>query len=168
MIGLINFPLFIIIMFIISFTPLGKKKEKNEFLCDNIIELFKDIAKLNIVHIILLILLPFIFGIVLIFKNKIIYDFTVYHLFIPLLVSSLINDIIFELHYINTSNFLILLLISGFIIELIMILVFLEIIEVNCCGLNENLKRNIEARGIIDSFLIKEDDDYDNDEKNYQ
>jgi len=53
MIGLINFPLFIIIMFIISFTPLGKKENK-VFFCDNIFELFQDIAELNIVYIFLL------------------------------------------------------------------------------------------------------------------
>ena len=46
-----------------------------------------------------------------------------------------------------------------------MILVFLEIIEVNFCRLNENLKRNIEARGVIDSSLINKDDDHDDDEK---
>ena len=42
-----------------------------------------------------------------------------------------------------------------------MILVFLEIIELNFCGLNENLKRNIETRGVIDLSLTKEDDDYE-------
>ena len=71
MIGVINFPLLIIIMLIISFTPFGKK-ENNEFFCDNIFELFKDVANLNIVYIILLILLPFIYGAILICKNKVI------------------------------------------------------------------------------------------------
>jgi len=93
MIGLINFPLFIIIMLIISFTPLGKK-ENEEYICDNIFELFQDIAKLKIVYIILLILLPFIYGLLLIDINKTIYDFTVYHIFIPLLVTTFIKEII--------------------------------------------------------------------------
>ena len=39
-----------------------------------------------------------------------------------------------------------------------MILVFLEIIELNFCNFNKNLKRNIESRGIIDSSLSIEDD----------
>ncbi len=50
-----------------------------------------------------------------------------------------------------------------------MILVFLEFIEINCCGLNKNLKRNIHSRGIIDSTLaidIDDDDDEINDERN--
>ena len=162
MIGIINFPLLIMIMFIISFTPLGKKENKNIF-CDNIIELFQDITKLNIVYIILLIVLSFSYGIALFLINKGIYEFTVYHLFIPLLVTNFIKDISeAQLNNIFVSTFLI----SSFIIELIIILVFLEIIEVNCCGLNENLKRNIEARGIIDAFLINDDDDKNYDERN--
>ena len=52
-------------------------------------------------------------------------------------------------------------LISSFFIELIMILVFLEIIEINYCGLNKNLKRNIQSRGKIDSSLAIENDDDD-------
>jgi len=160
MIELINFPLFLIIMFIISFTPLGKKENK-KFFCDNIFELFQDIAKLNIAYIILLILLPFIYGLLLIDINKTIYDFTVYHIFIPLLVLTFLKEITQSKLTIYISTFLI----SSFIIELIMILVFLEIIEVNYCGLNENLKRNIEARGVIDSSLINKDDDHDDDER---
>ena len=58
------------------------------------------------------------------------------------------------------------LLIPFFFIEFIMILIFLEIIEINFCGLNKNLKRNIESRGIIDSSLIDERDD--DDEFDYQ
>ena len=53
----------------------------------------------------------------------------------------------------------IIVLISSFIFELIMILVFLEIIGIHCYGLNENLKKNIYSRGIIDSSLLNEDDD---------
>ena len=58
------------------------------------------------------------------------------------------------------------LLILFFCIEFIMILIFLEIIEINFCELNKNLKRNIESRGIIDSSLIDERDD--DDEFDYQ
>ena len=158
MIGIINFPLLIIIMFIISYTPFGKKENKNIY-CDNIIELFNDIVKLNAIYIILLILLPFIYGILLIILNKTIYNFTVYHTLIPFLVEKFIVDI---LNNYNSPAFL-LFLISSFFIELMMILVFLEIIEINVCGLNENLRRNIEYRGIIDSSLINEDN---NDERN--
>jgi len=43
-----------------------------------------------------------------------------------------------------------------------MILIFLEIIEINCCGLNKNLKRYIQSRGIIESSLSIGIDDDDN------
>ena len=39
-----------------------------------------------------------------------------------------------------------------------MISIFLEIIELNFCGLNENLKRNIEKRALIESSSIKENE----------
>ena len=46
-----------------------------------------------------------------------------------------------------------------------MILVFVEIIEIKYCGLDENLKRNIELRGMRDSSTNIEVDDDDFDEK---
>jgi len=54
-------------------------------------------------------------------------------------------------------------LISIFFIELLMVLIFLEFIELNFCGLNENLKSNIEKRSIFESSLINENekDDFD-------
>ena len=56
------------------------------------------------------------------------------------------------------------ILISSFVAELIMILVFVEIIEIKYCGLDENLKRNIELRGMRDSSTNIEVDDDDFDE----
>ena len=49
-----------------------------------------------------------------------------------------------------------------------MILVFLEIIEIKFCGLNENVKRNIELRSLNESSLAIENDDDDefDDERN--
>ena len=86
------------------------------------------------------------------------------HIYIPFLIQYFIENIIKKFKFYE-KNFLI----SCFLIELIMILVFLEIIEINCCGLSENLKRNITSRGRIDSSLVietEDDDDEINDEKN--
>ena len=53
-----------------------------------------------------------------------------------------------------------------------MILIFLELIEVKFCGLNKDIKKNIELRSITESTLIidndnkDEDDDDDDDEIN--
>ena len=93
-----------------------------------------------------------------------IYDFTIYHLYIPFLIENFISDI-----YSNGKDIIfIVFLISCFCIEFIMILVFLEIIEFNFCNFNKNLKRNIELRAIIDSSLSIEDncDDEINNERN--
>ena len=78
-----------------------------------------------------------------------------------MLIKYFIKNIIKNLGYYKN-----IFLISSFIIELIMILIFLELIEINCCGLNKNLKRNIESRGRIDSSLTIENDDDDDDERN--
>jgi len=42
-----------------------------------------------------------------------------------------------------------------------MILVFLETIEINFCGLNENLKRNIALRAITESPIAIDNGDND-------
>ena len=161
MIGVINVPLIIIIYIIISFTAFGKNENKNNiYYIDSIYDLFDNIKSLDAINAILLTLLPFAYGIYALLINKIIYDFTLYHIYIPLLIERFINETINQE---NISD--IVFLILCFIIELIIILIFLEIIEVNFCGLNENLKRNIESRGIIDSSLInKYDDEYDDNE----
>jgi len=157
MIGIIYFPLIIIIYVIISFTKLGDNN--NIYYCDSILELFKSFKHFDIINAFRLISLPFAYGIYVLIINKTIYDFTIYHLYIPLLIENFIVGI-------KEKEINIYLLILFFCIEFIMILIFLEIIEINFCGLNKNLKRNIESRGIIDSSLIDERDD--DDEFDYQ
>ena len=156
MIGIINFPLIIIIYVIISFTKLGDNNDI--YYWDSILDLFTSIKKLDIINAFRLISLPIAYGIYVLIVNKTIYDFTIYHLYIPLLIENFIRGTI-------EKEINIFLLITFFCIEFIMILIFLEIIEINFCGLNENLKRNIESRGKTDSSLIIEDDDYELDDK---
>ena len=158
MIGIIYFTLIIIIYIIISFTKLGEKND-NIYYCDSILELFKSFKHFGVINAFRLISLPFAYGIYALIINKTIYDFTIYHLYIPLLIENFIVGI-------KDKDINIYLLILFFCIEFIMILIFLEIIEINFCGLNKNLKRNIESRGIIDSSLIDERDD--DDEFDYQ
>ena len=162
MIGVINVPLIIIIYIIISFTPIGE--ENKDYYFDNIFVLFrKGISGTK--NIIFLISLPFAYGILLSLINKIIYEYTIYHIYIPILIEYFIRNIIKNLGLVEN-----IILISSFFIELIMILVFVEIIEIKCCGLDENLKRNIELRGYSESSLniipdiVPDDDDYDNDD----
>ena len=163
MIGVINVSLIIIIYIIISFTTFGKKENGNNiYYYDNIYDLFENIRQIDAINAILLSLLPFAYGIYTLLINKIIYEFTLYHIYIPLLFERFISEIINQ-----TDAFDIIILTIFFTFELIIILVFLEIIEVNFCGLNENLKRNIESRGIIDSSLININDDENDDNESY-
>ena len=46
-----------------------------------------------------------------------------------------------------------------------MILVFLEIIGLNFCGLNKNIKKNIEFRA-LNEYSLQIEDDNDDDEDN--
>ena len=156
MIGIVNTPLVIIIYIIISFTSL---ENINGYYVDSIFELFKDIENIDVKHIFLLISLPFALGVLAFIINKIIYDYSIYHTFIPFLIENFMSKIIKDLNIFGKIA-----LILSFLMELIMILVFLEIIEINFCGLNQNLKRNIESRGIIDSSLINDDDEIDDEE----
>jgi hypothetical protein len=162
-IGIINTPLIIAIYLIISLTPLGK--EDNYYYCGNILTLFK--SNIDIINAIRLVSLTLFYGLIMLLVNKTIYDFTIYHLYIPLLVEDFIMDII-RIFSEEEDLFELIFLISCFSIEFIMILVFLEIIEVNFCNLNKNLKRNIELRAISDYSLSIEDDNDDeiNNERN--
>jgi len=153
MIGIVNVPIVILMYFIISFTSYGIK-DNNEYYYDNIFDFFKDIKSIKAKSAIILISLPFVFGIYAFIYIRIIYDYSIFHMYIPFLIQYFIENMTKKLSPIENT-----LLISSFFIELIMILVFLEIIEINCCGLNKNLKRNIQSRGRIDSSLIIEDDD---------
>ena len=157
LVGIFNFPLIIIIYIIISFTPLGNKNNKNYYVY-NFFSLFEE--GLNIINAFRLISFPFIYGISVCLFNKIIYDFTLYHSYIPLLIENFIIDIFSQIK--NENKIILIVLISSFIIELIMILVFMEIIELHFCGLNENLKKNIELRALNETYL--EIEDYNNNE----
>ena len=136
MIGIINTPIIILIYFIISFTPLGNID--NDYYYDSIFELFTNIGKINAKAklVIILILLPFVYGILHYILIKTIYDYTIFHMYIPFIIENFI-DMFTNRPF---DMFKKIFLISSFIFELIMILVFLEIIEINCCGFNENLK----------------------------
>ena len=157
MIGIINVPIIILIYFIISLTPLGN--DKSEYYYDNIFKFFKDLGNFETKGLIKLISLPIVYGIYQFIVIKTIYDYSIFHMYIPFLIEYFLENITKDFNMIEKS-----FLIVSLFIELIMILVFIEIIEINCCGLNKNLKKNIQERGTIDSSLnIENDDDNDND-----
>jgi hypothetical protein len=90
--------------------------------------------------------------------TKAINDYTLYHIYVPLLLENFAKNIINMTE--NFDIFITIFLSISFFIELIMILIFLELIEVECCGLNKNVKKNIELRAMIDlTESFKDDND---------
>lgn len=171
MIGMITVPIILLIYFILSFFNLGNCDEVDEIIennfCVSIFELFKG-AQLTGINIIRLIIFSLLYGILVSIIIKIINDFTLYHIYTIILIENYVKNI---MNAIKEVKPLIILSISLFI-ELIMILIFLELIEVKFCGLNKDIKKNIELRAITESTLINdnnnkdEDDDDDDDEIN--
>ena len=47
--------------------------------------------------------------------------------------------------------------IPSIIIQFFFMMIYLEILELNFCGLNKNTKRNIHLRGEIDQLFVRED-----------
>ena len=165
-IGMINTPIIIIIYIIFSFVY-PENCELEDY-CLNIFKLFGDIGS-SAKNIIRLITFPFTYGLLMAMLTKTINEFTLYHIYIPYLIESFINNInkfSTEKQKENKALVFIIILISSFFIELIVILVFLEIIEVKFWGMNENLKKNIELRAMTetDSILCIDDNDNDNDD----
>ena len=104
MVGIIDLPLLIIIYIIISFTRFGESG--TDYYYDNIIDLFKNRGSLeDAICIILLITLPFVYGILLLLTNKIIYNFTIYHIYIPSLLENFIIYMIKGFGAINFKRF---------------------------------------------------------------
>ena len=175
MIGMINVPLIIIIYFILSLLDyweiLEICKNKTNF-CFNIFKLFSTGLLTDINNIFRLIIFILIYGILMALLTKTINDFTLYHIYVPFLMENFIKNIYNSINkyieYIESNNIsidelkkkqigIIIFLIISFFIELIMILIFLEIIEVKFCGLDKNLKKNIELRAITDSTICLDD-----------
>ena len=175
--GTINSILIIIIYFIISKFKCNEKsilcsvEYKNSFYFDNIYYVF---SKYSIGMIISLFLLIICFGITKLLFNIIINHYSVCHIFLFLQNSGIVSSIGFD---IEKRKFIILQTIIIYfsnIINIFFSLVFLEIIELNCCGLNINLKKNIKKRlndenilagneRLANSDLNQNDDDDDDD-----
>ena len=150
--GLINSIITILLLFIFSFI---KSKEKNWFFTlkykehyyfDNIISIIEVYGyKLFILFIV-----SILFGTLKLLVNVTIHKFTVCHIFLLLQNREVTTNINNEIKTKKEVIFCILILINYFI-ELFIILVFLEIIELKFCGLDQNTKKNIEARAELET-----------------
>jgi len=110
----------------------------------------------------------FISPISLLLINMIIQKYTICHIFLINQIYSFSNSLLFCIYRQNKAkknSITIIMIIVGkiitFIFEMFLTLVFLELVELKCFGLNKNLKKYIEKRAIEDT------DDLDlNDQKN--
>ena len=149
--GIVNTPLILILYFIVSYIPCNNKffcGEKEYF--DNIYSLFD---KLNFNECFFLILECICEGIGLLTMNMIMNKYTAYHALIPYHSTLCIINLIDR----QTEIAEIIISFTCLILEIIFILIFLEIIELNFCNLNENLKRKIEERAINEEIYNKND-----------
>ena len=150
-VGIINLPIILIIYIIVSYIPcysnvICNNEEERHF--DNINILF---TRFNLKEIILLTLFTFLSGVKALLINKTMNDFTLYHIIIPIQIAEFVKDMI--------KSFDIYMLII-FIFEFFFYLVFLEIVELNICDLNKNIRKNITKRA---SYNPKFDERSDSD-----
>ena len=112
---------------------------------------------------------------ILIIKNftpvHLIFSFPVYFVTqkIVLIINTLIREkTFFNVNRINYIEYKFSLDFTGDILSSIGFLVYLEIIELNFCGLNYNLKRKISERGVYEiyGFLGIDEEDDDDEEEN--
>ena len=139
------FELFFSIMTLIISTSLGKLDSISDFL-----KVFKG---LEVFIIISLIIVNFLYHAILF---KIIDIFSPFYLHISILIAEFIT-FFFNLEE-NLKQGKLIFDIISFVICTFLTLVFLEIIELNFCGLSEMTKKNIELRAQLDCVINDEND----------
>ena len=149
-IGIINGIITLIIFLILSLIPIDKNKSafpinyNNKFYIDNIGSFSEKYTQ-----IFLFLIHGIINSINIILFNIIIQYYTIGHIFLPYQLIMLI----YNLYVIKKNNLnlvQIIEIILSFIVEIFISCIFLEIIELNFCGLNKNIKKNIQNRASND------------------
>ena len=160
LVGVINGIIVIIIYIIISFKPIEKNnifgtvEYEGKYYFDNINSFFNGY---NLGEIILY----FIYYVInsirdFIMINIIIENYSINYIFLPFNVISILVNIIEIFKFYDFEISLICLLIFSFFCEIISICVYLEIIELNFCGLSENINKNIKKRALEDSKITSD------------
>jgi len=122
--------------------------------------LFITIKKFGILSFLYIILLSVIYGILKFLYNMIMSKYTIFHLFLFIQNKEFTNNLFNGFRNIIMSS----IISISYILEFFMVLVFLEIIELNFWGLNENVKRKIKDRA--DDEVILSLIDMENKERN--
>jgi len=145
--------------------------EDHDSYIENILLFFEDFSGLPKIVIIIEIFL-FLFGIIF-YYGSLYFEILVIKFLTPMhfMFSSLIYLLFIEFYYliliknsednkkeISYQNSISTLNIIAYIISLIGFMIYLEIIELNFCKLNYNLRKHINARSLKDSEIIMNDD----------
>ena len=175
--GIINGIIILIIYFVVSEFKCNKVsllcsvEYKGAFYFDNI---YAVITGYNFWQIILLVLFSICFGAFKLLVNVIINYYSVCHIFLFLQNKGIADSISLEINKKINTIFQIIIQIC-YAINLFFSLVFLEMVELNFCGLNVNLKKNIQQRVSKESSLTIKDneeseqnDEDEQEDNNYQ
>ena len=149
--------LFIVICFsLMNILKLGREGIKNaEERFNNFYEYFDKVKTIIIIiKFIMTIILNFF---IYLFECLTIYHFTPNYILISYGVSKMVK---FLLNNTDNTKYICIIL---FILQFIFLLIFLEIIELNFCGLSDNIKKNISIRSEKDMSLVELESDSDRD-----
>ena len=147
------------------------KSDYNDYYLENIIiyfNIFKKEIIIEIISIILGIICFFFYNFLLISIIKllspihIIFSTPLFFLSKKIImpIVTLINEgTFFSKNHIENIYSKYILDLSGDIISSIGFIIYLEIIELNCCNLNYDLRRTIKARSQTDALIISDDED---------
>ena len=153
-IGIINEIIAIIAYLLISYISIDKNqwfeavKFEGKYYIDNIFFFFKNF---NFFQIIFYFIYHILYSFEFVAINIIIEKYPINYIFLPfelLVISSILTEIFL---YLDLPIFSKCILIFISICEFFFICIYLEIIELNFCGLSDNIKRNIEKRALKDS-----------------
>jgi len=153
--GFINIIIIIIIDLIVSSLSGICKSEESCYVL-KIKSFFNELISIKITIYLTLSILSGIFGITV---NYILTNYSPFHLILPFAIFMFIFEIFININSLN--NIMTILIFLFGIFEFILILVFLEIIELNFCGLSKNTKKNIRIRCKNDiNYSLVEDDNF--------
>ena len=146
--GIFNFIIVTIVYIIVSFIPCKLESCIVEYNGDtyfgNIILIFSFSG-------LFMLFFSILRAVVTVLNYIIIHDFSVCHSFLVINLSEIREEIEFIKKNNKNISYIIFNFIVVFLISFLLILLFLEIIEINICGLSYNTKRNIELRATTDS-----------------
>ena len=126
---------------------------------DNFFSFIENLDKLEIFILLSLILFNFLTYLTIFIIIDI---FTPFHILLLKILSYMVKLFIIDGFDFNKKIHALIIYIIFEIIGIFMILVFIEIIQLNFCGLSTMTKKNIEERAILDSMLIDDNDDEEN------